>query len=197
MIVVQRNEVSRTRLLSFLAIFVSAVALAGIVSLFPGQSETLQVILIAIGAAAVLAIVLAILQVWAHPRRSQVILFQRGEEFIIATNALHEGFKLRFLRDILGEGVCAFSDEDRARWKNIEPTGFYATMNVRGVRKVILLRLCTMIFDDVFVSDAHQRWEHHDCSNTAEPSFSRRAMPEGFNDSSNPAGTGQLSGQER
>ncbi len=25
-----------------------------------------------------------------------------------------------------------------------------------------MLRLCTMIFDDVFVADRNNRWEHHD-----------------------------------
>jgi hypothetical protein len=34
-----------------------------------------------------------------------------------------------------------------------------------------------MIFDDVFVVDRNNRWEHHDSSSTAEPSFSKREMP--------------------
>jgi hypothetical protein len=41
----------------------------------------------------------------------------------------------------------------------------------------VLLRLCMMIFDDVFVADRNNRWEHHDSSSTAEPSFSKREMP--------------------
>ena len=99
------------------------------------------------------------------------------EETVVATNALHEGFKLRFLRDILGENVMSFSDEDRARWKPLENDGFYAALTVRSVRKLIMLRLCTMIFDDVFAVDLSNRWEHHDASNTPEPTFSKREMP--------------------
>ena len=96
---------------------------------------------------------------------------------IVATNALHEGFKLRFLRDILGENVASFSDEDRARWKPLENDGFYAAFAVRNVRKLIMLWLCTMVFDDVFAVDRNNRWEHHDASNTAEPTYSKREMP--------------------
>ena len=96
---------------------------------------------------------------------------------VVATNALHEGFKLRFLRDILGEHVASFTDEDRLRWKSLEDDGFYAALYVRNVRKLMMLRLCTMIFDDVFVADRNNRWEHHDSSNTSEPSYSKREMP--------------------
>jgi hypothetical protein len=123
------------------------------------------------------AAALSLLQLYVYPKRSQVLLFQNDEEIVIATNALHEGFKLRFLRDILGEQVTAFSDEDRLRWKSLEADGFYATLYVRNVRKLIMLRLCTMIFDDVFVADRNNRWEHHDSSSTSEPSFSKRETP--------------------
>ena len=177
MVVVQRNEVSRNRVLYLLTIVLSTVVLAGIAFNFSGRTGVLQALLVALGAAAVLALVLSAVQLWAHPRRSQVLLFQREDETVVATNAIHEGFKLRFLRDVLGENVSSFSDEDRARWKSLEANGFYAALNIRNVRKVIMLRLCTMIFDDVFVADRNDRWEHHDSSSTAEPSFSKREMP--------------------
>jgi hypothetical protein len=184
MVVVQRNEVSRSRILCWLTIVLSGVVLAGIALSFSGQSEIKQVLLVALGAAAVAAVMLAVIQVWAHPNRSQALLFQRDDEFVVATNAVHEGFKLRFLRDILGENVSAFSDEDRARWKSLEPNGFYAALNIHGIRKVIMLRLCTMIFDDVFVADPNGRWEYHDSSNTSEPSFSKREVPPGLTSAS-------------
>jgi len=177
MVVVQRNEVSRNRFLNFLTIVLAAVVLAGTVFSFSGRSQPAQLGLTLLALMALIAIVLSVLQLYVHPRRSQVLLFHRGDEMIIATNALHEGFKLRFLRDILSEHVTAFSDEERARWKNLEADGFYATLYVQNVRKVMMLRLCTMIFDDVFVADRNDRWEHHDSSSTAEPSYSRREMP--------------------
>ncbi len=130
-----------------------------------------------LGVIAVVALVLSFLQLYMYPKRSHVLLFQNDEEIVVATNALHEGFKLRFLRDILGENVTAFSDEDRVRWKSLETDGYYASLCVRNVRKLIMLRLCMMIFDDVFVTDRSNRWEHHDSSCTAEPSFSKREMP--------------------
>jgi hypothetical protein len=177
MVIVQRNEISRSRILSVLTLVLSAIVLASAISGFSQRSEFAQFLSFAAGCIAVAAIIMSILQLYAHPRRSQVILFHRDDEIIIATNALHEGFKLRFLRDILGENMFAFSDEERARWKGLEADGFYATLYVRNVRKVILLRLCTMIFDDVFLADRNDRWEHHDSSSTPEPTYSKREMP--------------------
>jgi hypothetical protein len=177
MVVLQRNEVSRNRFLYWLTLLLSAVVLAGIVSGFSQRSQAMQLVCVLAGLAAVVAAVLALIQLYAHPKRSQVLLFHRDDAMTVATNALHEGFKLRFLRDILGENVFSFSDEDRARWKGLEADGFYASLYVRNVRKLIMLRLCTMLFDDVFVADRNDRWDHHDSSSTAEPSFSKREMP--------------------
>lgn len=177
MVILQRNEVGRIRLILFLTVILSATAIAVAITNFSGSSQAAQIGLVLLGAAAVLALMLSLLQLYTYPKRSQVILFQGTDEIIIATNALHEGFKLRFLRDILGEHVTAFSDEERERWKRLEADGFFATLCIRNVRKLIVLRLCTMIFDDVFVADASNRWEHHDSSSTAEPSFSKREMP--------------------
>ena len=160
-----------------LTIVLSIISLIAVFLNFSDVSQPAQLGMVGLGAAAIVALALSVLQLYVHPKRSQVILFQNDEEIVIATNALHEGFKLRFLRDILGENLTSFSDEERARWKPLESDGFYATLHVRGVRKVIMLRLCTMIFDDVFVADRNNRWEHHDSSSTAEPSFSKREMP--------------------
>ena len=63
------------------------------------------------------------------------------------------------------------------KWKALENDGFYAALHVGSVRKLILLKLCQMIFDDVFAADTSNRWEHLDSSNTANPSFSKREMP--------------------
>jgi len=177
MVVVQRNEVSRNRFLQVLAIILSAVVLTGIILNFSQSSQALQAIFVFLGAMAVIAIVLSLIQLFAHPKRSQVLLFHRDDEMVVATNAIHEGFKLRFLRDILGEQVTSFSDEERLRWKSLEDDGFFAALCVRNVRKLVMLRLCTMIFDDVFVTDRNNRWEHHDSSSTSEPSYSKREMP--------------------
>lgn len=177
MVVVQRNEVKRSRTIFFLALTLSALTFVVIAMNFSGASDGVRLFLVLVGAVAGAAVVLSVLQLYSYPKRSQVLLFQNDDEIVIATNALHEGFKLRFLRDILGEQVWAFSDEDRIRWKALETDGFYATLYIRNVRKVIVLRLCTMIFDDVFLADRNNRWEHHDSSSTAEPSFSKREMP--------------------
>jgi len=177
MVVVQRNEVSRNRFLQILIIILSAVVLTGITLNFSQSSQALQAIFVILGAMAVIAIVMSLIQLFVHPKRSQVLLFHRDDEMVVATNAIHEGFKLRFLRDILGEQVTSFSDEERLRWKSLEDDGFFAALCVRNVRKLVMLRLCTMIFDDVFVTDRNNRWEHHDSSSTSEPSYSKREMP--------------------
>src|SRR5215510_12531560 len=177
MVILQRSEVSRHRAVFFLTVILSVLALIGVVVNFAGATDVVRVFLVLLGGLATAALVLSILQLWASPQRSQVLIFQNDDGMVVATNALHEGFKLRFLRDILGEQVTAFSDEDRVHWKALEADGFYATLQVRNVRKVIMLRLCTMIFDDVFFADRNNRWEHHDSSSTSEPSFSKREMP--------------------
>src|SRR5437867_12100636 len=169
MVVVQRNEVSRNRVLYILTVILSAVLLSGVAVTFSQTSEPVQVLLVLLAAIAVVAVVLSLIQLFAHPKRSQVLLFQRDDEMVLASNAVHEGFKLHFLRDILGENVFSFSDEERARWKGLEADGFYATLYIRSVRKLIMVRLCTMIFDDVFVADRNERWEQYDCPPTPEP----------------------------
>ncbi len=140
MVVVQRNEVSRSRLGHWLTIVLSVIVLAAIAVNFSGRQEFAQFGLVVVGALAVLAILLSCIQLYAIPRRSQVLFFQRGDETVIATNAIHEGFKLRFLRDVFGENVRSFNDEDRARWRSLEADGFYASLLVHGVRKLVLLR---------------------------------------------------------
>ena len=177
MVILQRSDVSRNRVIFFLTIILSVLVLTGIVSRFSAASDGTRVLFVVFGGLAVMGTVLSLLQLYGFPKRSQVLLFQNDVEIVIATNALHEGFKLRFLRDILGENVSAFTDEERERWKPLEADGFYATLYVRNVRKLIMLRLCTMLFDDVFVADRSNRWEHHDSASTSEPSFSKREMP--------------------
>jgi hypothetical protein len=177
MVVMQRNEVSRNKVINIVAIVLSAVVLAEAFMNFSVSSQFGQVLYVLLALAAILAVGLSLIQLFAHPKRSQVLLIHRDEDMVVATNALHEGFKLRFLRDILGESVASFSDEDRSRWKPLESDGFYAAFAVRNVRKLIMLRLCTMVFDDVFAVDRNNRWEHHDASNTAEPTYSKREMP--------------------
>ncbi len=177
MVVVQRNEVSRARMLAWLTILLSAAVLGGIARVYATVPDAMRYALLLLSATALAAVLLSLLQLYSHPKRSQVLLFQREDDLVLATNAMHEGFKLRFLRDILGENVFAFSDEERARWKGLEEDGFYATLYVRGVRKLIMVRLCTMIFDDVFFTDRNERWEHYDCSRTPEPAFTKPEMP--------------------
>jgi len=177
MVVLPRSEISRHRANCFLTIVLSILVLSGIVINFSAASDIGRLLLVLAGGAAAAGLVLSMVQLYGHPGRSQVLLFQNEDEIVVATNALHEGFKLRFLRDVLGDSVTSFSDEARARWKVLESDGYFAALQVRNARKLIVLRLCTMMFDDVFVGDRSNRWEHHDSSSTAEPSYSKREMP--------------------
>ena len=177
MVVQQRTELGRIRLLYFLTLVLASASVAASAILYPQAGQNLRAALVVFGGVGFVALVLALLQLYAHPKRSQVLLLQRGTEMIIATNALHEGFKLRFLRDVLSDNVTTLSDEDRARWKALETDGYYAALSIRNPKKLLILRLCTMIFDDVFAVDAGNRWEHHDSSSTAEPAFARGEMP--------------------
>lgn len=177
MVVLQRTELGRMRLLFLLTIILSTAALVASLSLYSQAGENLRLVLIVLGGVGLLALALALLQLYVYPRRSHALLVQRGNEMIIATNSLHEGFKLRFLRDVLSENVTALSDEERGRWKALESDGYYPALCVRNPRKLLILRLCTMLFDDVFAVDASNRWEHHDSASTAEPSFAKGERP--------------------
>ena len=178
MVVQQRTELGRIRLLYFLTLVLASASVVASAILYPQAGQNLRAALVVFGGVGFVALVLALLQLYAHPKRSQVLLLQRGTEMIIATNALHEGFKLRFLRDVLSDNVTTLSDEDRARWKALETDGYYAALSIRNPKKLLILRLCTMIFDDVFAVDAGNRWEHHDSSSTAEPAFARGERPQ-------------------
>jgi hypothetical protein len=177
MVVLQRSELARNRVIYFLTIVLSGAALVAAISLYSQTSQILDMGLIVLGLVAVAALVLSLIQLFAFPRRSHVLLVQSGDEMVIATNALHEGFKLRFLRDVLSDSVSAISDAERARWKFLEDDGYFPTLYVRNPKKVLILRLCTMLFDDVFEVDRSNRWEHHDSSSTADPSFAKGEMP--------------------
>jgi hypothetical protein len=178
MVVLQRTELGRIRLLYFFTLILAASALVTSIALYSDASQNMRIGLLALGAVGLLALVLALLQLFVHPKRSHALLLHRGSEMIIATNVLHEGFKLRFLRDVLADSVVVLSDEDRARWKSLEADGYYAALCVRNPKKVLILRLCTMIFDDVYAVDTNNRWEHHDSSSTAEPSFANSERPQ-------------------
>jgi hypothetical protein len=177
MVVLQRTEMGRMRLLFLLTVALALASLIASVVLYSQASETLRFVLILLGAGGFVALLLAILQLYMYPKRTHALLVQRGSEMIIATNSLHDGFKLRFLRDVLSENVVSLSDEERARWKAMESDGYYPALCVKNPRKVLILRLCTMLFDDVFAVDASNRWEHHDSGSTSEPSFAKGERP--------------------
>jgi hypothetical protein len=177
MVIQQRTDLRRNRILYFLSLVLAAAILTGIVLQWEHVTQPMQIVLFILGLAAIGTIALALVQLYSYPKRSHAILIQRERDIVIATNAVHEGFKLRFLRDVIGESVFSFSDEDREQLKPLEADGYYAAFVVRNVRKLLVLRLCTMMFDDVFCVDPSERWEHHDSSSTSEPSFHKREMP--------------------
>ena len=177
MVIHQRTEVGRNRILYVLSLILAIAVLIGIAAQYSAAGQAKQLALLFLGVAALIAIVVSVMQIYCLPKRSHALLIQRDNDIIIATNVVHEGFKLRFLRDVLSENVFAFSDDDRERYKSLESDGYYPAMLVRNVRKVLLLRFCTMLFDDVYCVDSTSRWEHYDSSNTPEPSFNTREMP--------------------
>ena len=177
MVVQQRTELGRIRILYYFTIVLAVTTLVSVARSYSQATDAVRLGLILLGVVAFAALVLALLQWYAHPKRSHALLVHRGSEMIIATNALHEGFKLRFLRDILNDNVAVLSDEERARWKFLEDDGYYPALCVKNPRKILILRLCNMVFDDVFALDVNNRWEHHDSSSTAEPTFARGDKP--------------------
>ena len=177
MVVLKRTDLGRNRIIYVLTIILSIAAIVSAVSLYSQSAETVQAVLIVLAVVGLFAMALSVIQLYGFPQRSHALLIQHGEEMVIATNALHEGFKLRFLRDVLVENVYSFSDAERARWKFLEQDGYYPSLCVKKPKKLLILRLCTLMFDDVFAVDASNRWEHHDSGNTSEPTFARGEKP--------------------
>src|SRR5438876_10372109 len=120
MVVVQRNEVSRNRLLYILTIILSAVVLSAVAVNFSRSSEAGQVLLGLLAPIAFVAVVLSLVQRLTHPKRSRVLLFQRDDEIVVAINAVHEGIKLRLLRDILGDQFTSFTEAVGLRGNSLE-----------------------------------------------------------------------------
>src|SRR5678815_3547632 len=105
MVVLQRTELGRIRLLIFLTIVLATTTIGTSVAFYSQASENLRIALVVLGIVGIIALALSLLQLYVYPKRSHALLLHRGSEMIIATNALHEGFKLRFLRDVLTDNV--------------------------------------------------------------------------------------------
>jgi hypothetical protein len=177
MVVLQRSDLRRIRLIYLFAIILSVAAIGAAVMHYSSSGDSGRLALAAGAIIGAITLILCVIQLASFPERSHALLLHLGDHMIIATNALHESFKLRFLRDILNDNVAVLSDEDRARWKNLEADGYHLALRVQNPKKILILRLCTMVFDDVFVIDRSNRWEHHDSSSTADPTSASRDMP--------------------
>jgi hypothetical protein len=178
MVVQTRTDVRRNRLLYILTIILSIAVLTTAILQYSESSDGMRAVFLILSIGALISIVLSAFQLYGLPHRSSVILIHKGDEMIVATNATHEGYKFRFLRDVMSENMVNFSDADRARWKFLEDDGYIPALCIRNPKKLLVLRLCTMAFDDVYFIDSTNRWEHHDSSNTSEPTFSTPEKPQ-------------------
>jgi hypothetical protein len=176
MVVLPRSEIRRAQLVGILSSVLSVVVIGGIVSVFADASPLGQVPLTLLGLVAVAAIGLSLMQLLSHRGASRALIFHEGDHYVVATNFLHEGYKLRFFRDILNEKIVSFSDAERDQWSALERVGYHAVFSVRDVRKPVLLPLCFMVFDEVFVVDHNRRWDYFNSKNTSEPTFSDRGV---------------------
>ena len=182
MVVLARNEINRVHLAGAFAIVMAIVVLIGIASIFPSSSEPVRLALVGLGLAGVVTLILSILQLFSRRTASKLILFHQGNDYVVATNHLHDGFKLRFFRDILSDGIGPFSDDERIRWSALSQEGFHPVFVIRNTRKTLILPICYMLFDEVFVCDHTQRWDYYDCRKTSDPTFSRRGVSPFKND---------------
>jgi len=172
MVIFQRNEVKRTRIIAALAVVLALFAILGVFGITSGGGA-LRVI---IGVLALATLVLATVHLLSGRGPGKIILFHQGDHTILATNHLHPANRLRFFRDLLNDHSIPFSDEQRARWNALEKEGFHPVFNVRDLRKPYLLAICFMMFDDVYVLDHLGRWDYFNCHNTSEPTYSSRGV---------------------
>ena len=178
MVLHTRTEVGRNRLVFILTIILSIASMITVISQYSQSSDNMHAVLLILAGVSILALAISVIQLYGIPRRSSVLLVQQSEDMIVATNATHEGFKFRFIRDVMSENIINFSDADRIRWKFLEEDGYFPALCIRNPKKLLVLRLCTMMFDDVYFIDSTNRWEHHNSSNTSEPTFSTPEKPQ-------------------
>ena len=176
MVVLPRSELRRNQWAGVLTCVLALAVLAGIPSAYAAAGEGARVGVILLALAAVAAAGLSVMQILAHRRGSRAVIFHESGHFVIATNLLHEGYKLRYFRDVLNEQITSFTDEERDRWRVLERVGFHPVFKVSRVRKPVLLALCFMVFDDVFVVDHTRRWDYFDSRSTSEPTHSARGV---------------------
>lgn len=176
MVVVARSEIKRMRIVSVLTLILAVAVLFGVISNFSDKSEPIQAALAALGLVALAAAPLAGIQLWLDRGPSKAVIFDSGDQMVIATNQLHQGFKLRLFRDLLSEHMVAFSDEERERWSVLTMEGFHPVFIMNNVRKTFMLPICFTVFDEVFVTDGSGRWDYFDCRNTSEPTFAERGV---------------------
>ena len=176
MVVLPRRELNKAHIGGVLGLILAVTVLIGVVSNFSDSSDVLQIGLLALGLVAVAAIAITLMLFLSHRNTSKILLFHQEDATIVATNSLHEGFKLRFFRDVLNDNLVAFSDEEREQWSALSSQGFHPVFKIQNVRMPFLLPLCFMTFDEVFVWDRTNRWDYFDCRNTSEPTYSERGI---------------------
>lgn len=172
MVILPRNEIRRTRVIAILSAILALAVLGGLLR----SPDLHPAIRLGLGLAALAGLVLPVVHILSMRGPSKMVLFHQGNQTILATNHLHQGNRLRFFRDVLGEHQFAFSDEERERWSALEKEGFHPVFNVRDLRKTYLLALCCMTFDEVYVLDHLGRWDFFNCHNTSEPTYSTRGV---------------------
>ena len=191
MVIFPRREINRMRTGNMLGLALGFVVLVGAWRGFSETSEFGQLLLVVISLVALATIAIALVQLVSLRGSSKAIVFHDSDKMIVATNHLHDGFKLRFLRDVLNDHISAFSDDERAEWGELTRQGFHAVFKIHGVRKTFLLPMLFLAFDEVFVLDHLNRWDYFDCRNTSEPTTSKRGIGPLNDDSVLPEGKRQ------
>ncbi len=183
MVFFSRREINRMRTGHMLGLLLGLAVLVSVARGFSQSNQVGQFISIVIGLVALATIGIALIQIFSYRGSSKAILFHQDESMVIATNHLHDGYRLRFFRDLLNDHITAFSDEERDQWSSLTKEGFHAVFKIHDVRKPFILPMLFLVFDEVFVSDHMNRWDYFDCRNTSEPTYSRRGVRPFIDDS--------------
>ncbi len=176
MVFFSRREINRMRTGQMLGMLLGLTVLVVVARGFSQSNPTGQFFFILIALVALATIAIALIQLLTYRGSSKAILFHQDDKMIIATNHLHDGYRLRFFRDLLNDNITAFSDAEREQWSALTKEGFNAVFKIHGVRKPFILPMLFLVFDEVFVSDHTNRWDYFDCRNTSEPTYSRRGV---------------------
>ncbi len=179
MVVVQRSEITWYRVLSLWA-FVFSVSILTWTRLGFRETEFSKVTVIVLTLFSLVIMTSSLIGLWRFRRRSKVILFKQGPETLLySSQPIEDGYKFRLFRDVIGEKIVNRYHTDDPESLPVQVKGFELVLVFSDANMPMILRLCQLLFDDVYMNDPEHVWIRYDSGSDSEPSIWDKQNPDG------------------